>query len=311
MTFSYKIKEEISKLECSKIEYISELSGILCTSSDLKLYSIKVQTENINAANRIFDIVHDNYSVTSNIAVKKNYNFKKNEMYVIEVKKEVPAILTDLGLITDNGFKINNCPSSEIVDDEELKAAFIRGCFLIAGSVNDPKTSRYHLEFIINNEEFANFLRDILNSYDLNAKTLRRAKGYMVYIKESEKISDLLRIIKAYNAVLYYEDIRVLREKQNMNNRINNCEQANIEKSMNSSNKQIEDINFIKVEDAYELLDEKVRKVADYRLKYPESSLIELSNIISVETGEKITKSCVNHRLRKIRELADRLRESK
>ena len=95
MTFSYRIKEEISKLECSKIEYISELSGILCTSSDLKLYSIKVQTENINAANRIFDIIHDNYSVTSNIAVKKNYNFKKNEMYVIETKKDVPEILKD------------------------------------------------------------------------------------------------------------------------------------------------------------------------------------------------------------------------
>ena len=311
MTFSYKIKEEISKIECSKIEYISELSGILCTSSDLKLYSIKVQTENINAANRIFNIIQDNYSVTSNIAVKKNYNFKKNEMYVIETKKEVPEILRDLGLIAENGFKINSYPTDEIVADEELKAAFIRGCFLIGGSVNDPKTSRYHLEFIINNEGFANFLKDILNSYELNAKTLRRAKGYMVYIKESEKISDLLRIIKAYNAVLYFEDIRVLREKQNMNNRINNCEQANIEKSMASSNKQIEDINFIKVEDAYELLDEKVRKVADYRLKYPDSSLIELSNIISVETGEKITKSCVNHRLRKIRELAERLRESK
>ena len=311
MTFSYKIKEEISKLECSKIEHISELSGILCTSSDMKLYSIRVQTENINAANRIFDIIQNTYSVTSNIAVKKNYNFKKNEMYVIEVKKDVPEILKDLGLITDNSFKIRNYPIDEIVDDEELKAAFIRGCFLIGGSVNDPKTSRYHLEFIINNEEFAEFLKDVLNSYDLNAKTLRRAKGYMAYIKESEKISDLLRIIKAYNAVLYYEDIRVLREKQNMNNRINNCEQANVEKSMASSNKQIEDINFIKVEDAYELLDEKVRKVADYRLKYPESSLIELSNIISVETGEKITKSCVNHRLRKIRELAERLRESK
>ena len=311
MTFSYKIKEEISKLECSKIEHISELSGILCTSSDMKLYSIRVQTENINAANRIFDIIQNTYSVTSNIAVKKNYNFKKNEMYVIEVKKDVPEILKDLGLITDNSFKIRNCPINEIVDDEELKAAFIRGCFLIGGSVNDPKTSRYHLEFIINNAEFAEFLKDVLNSYDLNAKTLRRAKGYMVYIKESEKISDLLRIIKAYNAVLYYEDIRVLREKQNMNNRINNCEQANVEKSMASSNKQIEDINFIKVEDAYDLLDEKVRKVADYRLKYPESSLIELSKIISVETGEKITKSCVNHRLRKIRELAERLRESK
>ena len=176
MTFSYKIKEEISKLECSKIEYISELSGILCTSSDLKLYSIKVQTENINAANRIFDIVHENYSVTSNIAVKKNYNFKKNEMYVIEVKKDVPEILKDLGLITDNSFKIRNCPTNEIVDDEELKAAFIRGCFLIAGSVNDPKTSRYHLEFIVNNKEYAEYISNLLNKFSLNSKIIKREK---------------------------------------------------------------------------------------------------------------------------------------
>ena len=118
MTFSYKIKGEISKLECSKIEHISELSGILCTSSDMKLYSIRVQTENINAANRIFDIIQNTYSVTSNIAVKKNYNFKKNEMYVIEVKKDVPELLKDLGLLTDNSFKIRNYPIDEIVDDE-------------------------------------------------------------------------------------------------------------------------------------------------------------------------------------------------
>ena len=310
MTFSGKIKEEISKNECEKIEYISELSGIFCTNAEIKLYSIRVQTENLNAANRIFKIIEEVYDVASNITVKKNYNFKKNEVYIIEIKKKVPEILKDLGLIGDTGFKISETPEEQIVADDNLKSAFIRGRFLIGGSVNDPKTSRYHLEIIINTEEMAEFLKNVINNYGLNAKVLRRKKGYMVYIKESEKISDFLRIIKAFNGVLYFEDVRILREKKNMNNRINNCEQANVEKSIASSNKQISDIEFIKEKDAYDLLDDKVKQVAEYRVKYPDSSLIELSQIISVETNNKITKSCVNHRLRKIKDLADKLRNN-
>ena len=309
MTFSGKIKEEISKIDSEKIEYISELSGIFCTNADIKLYSIKVQTENLNAANRIFKIVKDIYNVTSNITVKKNYNFKKNEVYIIEIKKSVPEIIKDLGLIGETGFVINKVPFEEIVADDNLRSAFIRGCFLISGSVNDPKTSRYHLELIVNTAEFAEFLKNQINTYGLNSKVLRRKKGYMVYIKESEKISDFLKVIKAFNGVMYYEDIRTYREKINLNNRINNCEQANVEKSLASSNKQIKDIEFIKAKDAYDLLDEKVKTVAEYRVKYPDSSLIELSEIISVETGNKVTKSCVNHRLRKIKDLADKLRE--
>lgn len=309
MTFSGKIKEEVSKLDVDKIELVSELSGIFCTNADIKLYSIKVQTENLNAANRIFNIVKDVYDVTSNITVKKNYNFKKNEIYIIEIKKNVPEIIKDIGLIGETGFVIDEIPKEEIVADDNLKSAFIRGSFLISGSVNDPKTSRYHLEIISNNVKHAEFLRDLINSFNLNSKVLRRKKGYMVYIKESEKISDFLKMIKAYNGVMYFEDIRIYREKVNMNNRINNCEQANVEKSMASSNKQISDINYIKERDAYELLDDKVRLVAEYRVKYPDSSLIELSEIISVETNNKITKSCVNHRLRKIKDLADKLRE--
>ena len=131
----------------------------------------------------------------------------------------------------------------------------------------------------------------------------------MVYIKESEKISDFLKMIKAFKGVMYFEDIRIYREKVNMNNRINNCEQANVEKSLASSNKQIKDIEYIKEKDAYDLLDDKIKEVANYRIKYPDSSLIELSQIISLETNNKITKSCVNHRLRKIKDLADKLRE--
>ena len=309
MTYSGKIKEEISKIESEKVESISELSGILCTNADIKLYSIRVQTENLNAANRIFKIVKDNYNVTSNITVKKNYNFKKNEVYIIEIKKSVPEIIKDIGLMNETGFKIELTPREEIVADDNLKSAYLRGCFLISGSVNDPKTSRYHLEIITATEEQANFINELINSYNLNSKVLRRKKGYMVYIKESEKISDFLKLIKAFNGVMYFEDIRAYREKVNLNNRINNCEQANVEKSMASSNRQIKDIEIIKAYDAYDLLDDKVKTVAEYRIKYPDSSLIELSEIISVETKNKITKSCVNHRLRKIRELAEKLQK--
>ncbi len=308
MTFSAKIKETISSLELSKLEYISELSGIFRTNADIKLYCIRVQTENLNAANRIFKIVKNIYGVTSNITIKKNYNFKKNELYIIEIRKDVVNIIKDLGLLNDKGFELLKIPNEYIVSDDELKTSFIRGCFLISGSINDPKTSRYHLEFLIDDIYFANFLCGLLNDYNLNAKVHRRKKGYMVYIKESEKISEFLTLIKAYDEVLYFEDIRTYREQINMNNRINNCEQANIEKSMKSAQSQIDDIAYLKQIDAYDLLDEKVKEACEYRIKYPESSLIELSQIISIESGTKVTKSCINHRLRKIKELADRAR---
>ena len=309
MTYSYKIKEEVSKIETSRVEKISELAGIIRTNSDIKIYSIKVQTENKNVANKIFNYVKELYGVTCNVLVRKNYNFKKNEIYIIEIKKDVIKIIKDLGFISDNNIKLMDVPTAEIVADDDLRKAFVRGCFLISGSVNDPKTSRYHLEIIADTDAYAKFICSILNHFKLKAKVLRRKKGYMVYIKESEKISDFLKLIGAMNGVLYYEDIRAFREKVNRDNRINNCEQANVEKTMNTAIEQIKDINIIKSYDAYDLLDDKIKLTAEYREKYPESSLQELSEIMSIETRTKVTKSCLNHRLRKIKELAAKLKE--
>ena len=179
---------------------------------------------------------------------------------------------------------------------------------MVSGSLNDPKTSRYHLEFLINDTDYANFLNKLLRDNDLNSKILHRKKGYMIYIKEAEKISDFLRLIRAYNGVMYYEEIRVYREKINMTNRLNNCEQANVEKMVATSNKLISEINYIKEKGMYDLLDEKVRESADYRVRYPETSLLELSKIITLETGLNVSKSCLNHRFRKIKEFADKIR---
>ena len=129
----------------------------------------------------------------------------------------------------------------------------------------------------------------------------------MIYIKEAEKITDFLRIIKATNALLYYENIRIYREKKNMTNRLNNCEQANVDKIIETASKQVRDIELIEKVSGLDLLDKKTREAAIYRLKYKEASLVELSEIISMETGNKITKSGLHHRFKKINELATKI----
>lgn len=307
MTFSSKIKKEISTTECTRAEYLSELSGIIRTAAEIKIYNIKIQTENKFVANRIFGLFKILYDINLNISLRKNYNFKKNEIYVLELKKDTLKVLRDLGIVSEKN-ELLRIPNGSLIDDEELKRAYLRGVFMVSGSLNDPKTSRYHLEFLINNTEYAKFLNKLLNDNNLNSKILHRKKGYMIYIKEAEKISDFLRLIRAYNGVMYYEEIRVYREKINMTNRLNNCEQANVEKMVKTANDLIKEINFIKEKDMLDLLDEKVRQSAEYRIKYPETSLLELSKIMTLETGCNISKSCLNHRFRKIKEFADKIR---
>ena len=310
MTFSSKIKQEISIIECSRAEYISELSGIIRTSAEIKIYNIKIQTENKFVANRIFGLFKILYDINLNISLRKNYNFKKNEIYVLELKRDTLKVLRDLGIINDkNEFLM--IPSESLLSDEELKRAYLRGVFLVSGSLNDPKTSRYHLEFLSYNTKYANFLNNLLNDNNLNSKILHRKKGYMIYIKESEKISDFLRLIRAYNGVMYYEEIKVYREKVNMTNRLNNCEQANVERTIATENKLVKEINYIKEKNMFDLMDEKLKESAEYRLRFPELSLLELSDVISKETGTKISKSCLNHRFRKIKEYASKLKDTK
>jgi hypothetical protein len=195
------------------------------------------------------------------------------------------------------------------VSDDEQIAGYLRGVFLSGGSVNDPKTSRYHLELSVNNKEHAEYIKTLLNNYNLNSRIIGRKKGYVIYIKEAEKISDFLRMIKAFNAVMYFEDIRIYRDQKNMINRFNNCDLANVEKTINSAKRQVEDIMIIKNSIGLEILDDKLKEVCEYRLKYPESSLRELGEIISLETNNKVSKSGLNHRFRKIKEISDKMKK--
>ena len=167
------------------------------------------------------------------------------------------------------------------------------------------------MELLIDKPTEAIFIQKLLNIFDLNAKILNRDKGYMIYIKEAERISDFLKIIGAVKAVLYFEDVRIYHDKKNHTNRLNNCEQANTDKIVSSAQAQLKNIEILEENVAIELLDDKTKEALEYRKKYPEASLKELSEIITLETNNKITKSGLNHRFRKINELATRLKKEK
>ena len=304
MTFSSTVKEEVSRLDTTKPENISELSAIIRNSASIDK-SILIHLENNFVARRIYKLIKSLYDVTPVITVRKKY-FSNGLSYILDVRNKTEEILNDLSIIDSNNNYLN-IPKEYIVSDEEAVRAYLRGLFVVSGSVNDPKTSRYHLEFVVDNNSYAQFIKSLLDNYNLNAKIIKRTKNYTVYIKEAEKISDFLRVIKAYNAVLYFEDIRIYRDHKNMTNRLNNCEQANVDKIFMTSSKQIKDIEKLKEYDMIDLLDERLQELIKYRLEYPESSLQELSDIISLETGVKITKSGLNHRFRKIKEIVSNL----
>ena len=301
MSFTTTVKNEICKIESKKIENITELSAIIRNIGIIDS-DIKVQTENAAVARRIYTLLKDTFNISPKIVVRRGYNFNKNYIYIIIIDNKVDNIIENLELK-------NIVPKEYLYSDDDLIRAYFRGLFLSVGSINDPKKSRYHLEFMVSSKTYATFVSELLNKFDLNSKVLKRENRYMVYVKEAEKIGDFLRLIQAMNALFYFEDIRIYRDHKNMTNRLNNCEQANVDKIIDSANKQIKDIEKIESINALDLLDDKTKEAAIYRKKYPEVSLAELGEIISIETGNKITKSGLYHRFKKIKDMADRIKE--
>lgn len=303
MSFTSIVKDEATRTETSKLESISELSAIIRTAATIN-DNINITVENNAVARRTFKLVKNIYGISPSITVR-NKKIGRGMTYILNIQNNTKEILKDLSILDNNQYL--SIPKEYLISDEEQLRAYLRGVFLVSGSVNDPKTSRYHLEFVLEDKEYADFVSKLLNNYNLNSKVIKREKSYTVYIKEAEKISDFLRIIKSFSAVMYFEDIRIYRDHKNMTNRLNNCEQANIDKIFITASKQIKDIERLYELDVVDMLDEKLREVIEYRMKYKESSLSELADIISLETGVEISKSGLNHRFRKIKEILDKI----
>ncbi len=303
MSYTSNIKNEISNIEYGDSEKMAELSAIL--NIGVKIYDdrFEIYTENISVARRIYKLIKEIYHVDIDMDTSGINSLRKNKLVLLIIKDKVDLILEDLCIM--EGTNRLYVPSSYLVDELIDKQAYLRGVFMMCGSINDPKTSRYHAEFVISNQETANYVNDLLNEMYFNSKVIKRDKNYMVYIKEAEKISDFIKLLNATTSLFYYEDIRIYRDHKNMTNRLNNCEQANADKSMNASMEQLELIKKLKEIRDFDLLDEKIKDICTYKEKYPESSMAELAEIISSETERPITKSCINHRFRKIKEIVE------
>ncbi len=308
MSFTTEIKDEISSIECSKTEMMAELSGYIRNCHEKPKKEIVLTTENKCLVDRIINFIDEIYQIKSQVTIINNVNFSKKDLYQIVINQKVSEIYFDLGIKDEKGINLDNPPNYLIEGNSELKS-YLRGVFLQTGSISDPKKSGYHLEFLIVDAKEAVFVQKLLNNFDFNAKILNREKGFMIYIKEADKISDFLKIIGANKAVLYYENVRVYRDRKNNTNRLNNMEQANTDKIIETANSQLEDIEIIEANDGLVLLDDKVLVALNYRKKYPEASLKELAEIISLETNKSITKSGLNHRLKKIEDLAKQFRK--
>ena len=288
---------------------MAELSAILNIGCKIFNNRFEIYTENVSVARRIYKLIKEIYHVDIEMDTSGFNNLRKNKLVLLTIKEKLDLILNDLSILEDK--KRLYIPKIYLVDSVDDKRAYLRGIFMMCGSINDPKTSRYHAEFVISNEKTANFVNDLLNELNFKSKCIKRDKNYMVYIKEAERISDFIKMLNATTSLFYYEDIRIYRDHKNMTNRLNNCEQANVDKSMNASSEQLELIKKLRELIDFDLLDDKIKDICIYKEKYPESSMNELALIISSETERPITKSGINHRFRKMKEMIDKIEKNK
>lgn len=191
-----------------------------------------------------------------------------------------------------------------LIQQSCCKRAYIRGAFLAGGSISDPNKS-YHFEIVCRSIPQAEQLRDVINSFDMDAKIVARKKYQVVYLKEGSQIVDILNIMEAHVALMNLENVRILKEMRNSVNRKVNCETANISKTVNAAVKQLADIEYIRETAGLSYLPENLKEMALLRLEYPDAPLAELGTYLNPPVG----KSGVNHRLRRISEMADSLRQ--
>lgn len=300
MTFTTQIKEEITKEENNNIEDLTSLCTYLKFNATLEEDKMTVMVVNASVARWIFKLLKTNYNVLIKLTTRTMKRFKARNLYILEVKEKLDLIYKDI----DNIFKEISTSS-----DEEKKA-FLKGMFLACGSINDPKKNQYHLEFLVKEEEDAKLIDDLLNSLKIKSKVLKRDREYMVYVKSSENISDFIKYLGAFNALFYFEDIRIYKDHKNMVNRLNNCEQANVERTLKSSKVILDNIKYLEDNDLLMLLDDRSKEIIEYKKKYPDTSLGELAEIITMETNKSITKSGINHHFRKINALVKKTKEN-
>ena len=309
MTFSQEVKEEISLLNIplsyqrAMLSSIVKINGSLLIKNNDLVLSIRSEVSKI--ARMIFTSLQSLYNIEPRIMVAKRTTLKKNNYYIVEVSKKTRDILKDLQIMDNTGMA--RLPDREILNDNDSIRYYIAGCFLAAGSVNPPTTRYYHLEINLHDEKHAEYVSKLIKRFNLNPKILKRRNNDVIYIKKSEEISDFLRVINAFSSLMKFEDERISRDFYNSNNRISICEISNEIKVIEAGNKQFEVIKKLIDNNKLHLLSSKDQVIAMLRYENPESSLADLAYLYEVKTGQTISKSGINHSLRRVMELKDKV----
>lgn len=315
MSFSGKVKEELSRqMPAARHCQIAEMAAILSFCGNVVIdsrerFSIKIHTENIAVARKCFTLIEKTFNIETENAIRRNQT-KGSTIYSVAVKDHTDAvrILQAAKLLDQEGevFEEMSVVKNIVMQQMCCRRAFLRGAFLAAGSMSDPEKS-YHFEIVCDTEKRAEQLQAMMDSFGIEAKIVLRKKTYVVYLKEGSQIVDMLNVMEAHVALMELENVRILKEMRNSVNRIVNCETANIHKTVSAAVKQVEDIKYIQETIGLDVLSEGLQEMALVRLEYPEATLKELGQLLSSPVG----KSGVNHRLRKLSEIADRTRENR
>ncbi|MDO5713005.1 MAG: DNA-binding protein WhiA [Tissierellia bacterium] len=312
MSFSSRVKNEVARWKVNDFSLIiAELAGFVRMCGRIQIrsnneLSFSFFTENAAIARRIFTFIKNYYTENVTVSVSKNTTLKRNNLYRIEIPESSPVkvLLDDVRFVRDENVFIPVYPlDRSLISSLEERKAYIRGSFLGSGSISNPEKS-YHLEFNTEYEDHAKDLSEIINSFGLQSKVSFRKEKYIVYLKEGEQISDMLSLIGSYQGVLKFEDIRIFKDMRNHVNRQVNCETANLSKTVNASMRQAANIKFIEEYMGLEELPTSLYEVAILRLEHPDASLKEIGELLDPPLG----KSGINHRLKKIEEIAIQLR---
>ena len=313
MSFSKNVKEELSKhIPQARHCQIAEIAAIvnLCGKIEVgqKETQLKIYTDNLTVARKYFMLIKETFH--GEVAIlNRNGQGNKNSYALLlkeqkltdQILKAIKVMREDYSFVEPQGV-VDRC----LLQNTCCKRAFIRGVFLTNGSMSDPEKT-YHFEIIMSTESRALQIQEVIRSFGIDAKIVVRKKYYVVYVKDGSQIVDILNIMEAHKALMDLENIRILKEMRNSINRKVNCETANINKTVTAATKQIDDIVYIKEQMGFSDLSPGLEEVALLRMEHPDASLKELGEMLSQPLG----KSGVNHRLRKLSEIADRLREQK
>lgn len=306
MSFASDVKNQICQEEVDENASKAQLCALFLMRASIHMnwqgMYLSFQIENATIAKHVFQLLKACYGVTARLAVLKKMQLKKNNIYRIQVYDKAELILSDLGILTDTGLHVT--PRSRMIRSEKMARAFLQGCFLASGSVNDPKTSNYHLEISCSHEEMASVIVKTMDRFYIPSKITQRKNSFVVYMKAGDKIADFLRLCNASNALFEFEDSRIQRDFYNQLTRLDNCEVANEMKTLKAARQQLEYIRILEENSSKVKISPKIKNVMEMRKKFPEANMNELCDEVYREYGEIISKSGMKHRLAKIKEMA-------